>query len=171
MVSIGYKVRCAMGKQLGYISPTCFQQAPHYEVQNKVRHMTEEGRGTYCREGKRGNGAEKGKGKPEGRGRGGAEETCGGAPSQTARPKGSSPQGMSGAITKSELHSPEEQRDLVIVRSDPKARETLKTLVFWPAPEAFSESNVFANFNGPGLVFGLSFLAGFTHPYGLENPP
>lgn len=102
MVSIGYKVRCAMGKQLGYISPTCFQQAPHYEVQNKVRHMTEEGRGTYCREGKRGNGAEKGKGKPEGRGRGGAEETCGGAPSQTARPKGSSPQGMSGSITKSE---------------------------------------------------------------------
>lgn len=149
MVSIGYKVRCAMGKQLGYISPTCFQQAPHYEVQNKVRHMTEEGRGTYCREGKRGNGAEKGKGKPEGRGRGGAEETCGGAPSQTARPKGSSPQGMSGAITKSELHSPEEQRDLVIVRSDPKAREHFEKSCFLASPKGIFGKQCFCQFQWP----------------------
>jgi len=86
-------------------------------------------------------------------------------------PEGQLPAGDERSDHKSELHSPEEQRDLVIVRSDPKARELLKNLVFWPAPKAFSESSVFANFNGPGLVFGLSFLAGFTHPYGLENPP
>ena len=42
--------------------------------------------------------------------------------------------GLSGAITKSELHSPEEQRDLVIVRSDPKAREVTKIFVFLVTP-------------------------------------
>ena len=67
----------------------------------------------------KGHGAEREREKLEGEGGGGAEETPGGSPLPVQHcPKGSSPQGKSEAITKSELHSPKEQRDLVIVRSD-----------------------------------------------------
>ena len=58
----------------------------------------------------------------------------------------------------------------MIVRSDPKAREVSKNLVFYSTPKAFSESTVFANSNGPGLVFGLSFCKLQLTPYGLEIP-
>ena len=55
----------------------------------------------------KGHGAEREREKLEGEGGGGAEETYGQNPlSSPARPKGSPPQGMSEAITKSQLHSP-----------------------------------------------------------------
>ena len=109
--------------------------------------------------------------KPEGRGRGGAEGTFGGAPSRITLPEGRLPAGDERSDHKVELHSPEEQRDLVIVRSDPKARELLKNLDF-PGPKWLFQKAVFLYvFNGPGLVFGLSIFADFTHPYDLGNPP
>ena len=57
----------------------------------------------------------------------------------------------------------------MIVRSDPKARENFENLDFCQPPRAFSESSVLHVFNGPGLVFGLSIFADFTHPCDFGN--
>ena len=121
----------------------------------------------------KGHGAEREREKLEGEGGGGAEETPGGSPLPVQHcPKGSSPQGKSEAITKSELHSPKEQRDLVIVRSDQQktAKFAKKPLFFVPHKE-ISGSGVFANFNGPGLVFGQSKFPEHHRPYGNGKPP
>ena len=126
-------------------------------------HIAEKGKGTWCR---------KGKGKLGGEGGGGAEETYGQNPHcSPARPKGSSPQGMSEAITKSQLHSPfREQRDLVIAIRDPKNREVCENPLFLWAHKGISGSGVFANFNSPGLLFGHSKFPDHHHPYGDGNP-
>ena len=103
-------------------------------VRIRLGQLQWKGRGTHCREGK-GNSADRGGGKQKGEGGGGAEETLRGAHCLDSVARRAAPRrGLSGAITKSELHSPEEQRDLVIVRSDPKAREVTKNLVFLVNP-------------------------------------
>ena len=60
-------------------------------------------------------------------------------------PKGSSPQGMSGAITKSELHSPEEQRDLVI-RERPKSPRKFEKSCFLVSPKGIFGKHCFCQF-------------------------
>ena len=145
---------------------------PTYGFHNVVLPIPEEGGGSHCREEEKGHGAEREREKLEGEGGGGAEETSGQNPhSSPALPEGQLPAGDERSDHKVELHSPfREQRDLVIVRSDQENREVCEKSIILVAHKGISGSGVFANFNGPGLVFGQSKFPEHHHPYENGNP-
>ena len=66
------------------------------------------------------------------------------SPNYITLPEGRLPAGDERSDHKVELHSPEEQRDLVIVRSDlKKARELWKNLIFLLAPDGIDRNQCF----------------------------
>ena len=56
--------------------------------------------------------------------------------------------------------------DLVFAIRDQKTAKFAKNPLFLWAHKEISGSGVFANFNGPGLVFGQSKFPEHHHPYG-----
>ena len=91
----------------------------------------------------------------------------------TALPEGRLPAWGERSDHKVELHSLEEQRDLVIVRRDPtKDSAHFQTnLNFCKVPKADQQSEFLSKDYWPSAIVWADIFANFAHPLGFENSP